>query len=160
VPPPSTTKPDPAVGADAQSNGSLGRSLAAVADAAGQFRILADVRSERVRLRVRRLLARLQRDVLIALALAVSVLSGVVLVAIGVAGLFRVLFAERPWLGQLVAGAMLIMAGVTWAGVRRLLTERAELRRLEAKHEQLEGRRSNIEPAGKSSSTASDRGSA
>lgn len=108
-------------------------SLAELADAISELRVLADVGSERVRLRWRRTLARLYRQICFGAAMILVVSGGIVLVVIGLAGALRAAFAERPWLGELLAGAVLLAGALAWALARGAHFERAERRRLRAK---------------------------
>jgi len=57
-------------------------------------------------------------------------LAGVLLVGIGLRGGLHALFVGRPWLAELVCGAVLLCAALAWGGVARRERVRAERRRL------------------------------
>lgn len=102
------------------------------------LRILGNVDADRARLRLRRVISRIQSLVVLSIGAIVLVAAGVVILAVGVDGAFRALFTDRPWLGDLVAGSVLIAApAAAWLGVRAAARS-AEARRLEKKYADLE----------------------
>jgi membrane protein implicated in regulation of membrane protease activity len=86
-------------------------------------------------------IARAQGLVILWIAVALLVAAGTVLVAIGLAGLFRALFADRPWLGDLVAGLVLIGSAAAGWAAHRAVRELSEAKRLERKYADLESKR-------------------
>lgn len=104
----------------------------------GDLRILGNVDADRARLRLRRVISRIQGLVALSIGAIVLVAAGVVILAVGVDGAFRALFTDRPWLGDLVAGFVLIAApAAAWLGARAA-AESAEAKRLEKKYADLE----------------------
>jgi hypothetical protein len=98
------------------------------------LRVLGNVRSDRLRLRLRRALGGAQRAAVFGLATAALAVAGVVVLAIGTLRAFDALFAVRPWLGGLAAGASLILAAAALSIVRSARANRAFVRRLEEKY--------------------------
>jgi len=117
----------------------LERMLGTLLDAIRQWGILVDVKAEGVRLRLRRTVSRFLGRLCFGAAMLLVVCAGVVLLVMGLVGCFRALFAEHPGVGDLLSGAVLLAAALTWALVRSVLSERAEVRRLEAKYADVEG---------------------
>jgi xanthine/uracil permease len=71
----------------------------------------------------------------------VFVAAGAVLVVVGLAGGLRELFADRPWLGNLGAGLVLIgSVAAAWVGLR-MAKELSEAKRLEKKYADMESKR-------------------
>jgi hypothetical protein len=102
------------------------------------LRILGSVDAERARLRLCRWMARVRSLVAVSVGTIVLLAAAAVILAVGVDGAFRALFADRPWLGDLVAGLVLIVSiAATWLGVRAA-TDSAEAERLERKYADLE----------------------
>ncbi|MFN0009899.1 MAG: hypothetical protein ACKVXR_18555 [Planctomycetota bacterium] len=117
----------------------LERMLGALVDAIRQWGILADVRAEGVRLRLRRTVSRFVGRLCFGAAMLLVVGAGVVLLVMGLVACSRALFAEHPGVGDLLSGAVLLTVALTWGTVRSVLSERAEVRRLEAKFADVEG---------------------
>lgn len=110
--------------------------------ALADLKILGSVGSDRMQLRLRRLLARTLEALVLGVVALVLVVAGAVLLASGVTGGLRALFAERPWLGEIVAGlALLVIVASVWFAARGS-SERATTRRLERKYAEMERERS------------------
>jgi hypothetical protein len=104
----------------------------------GDLRILGSVEADRARLRLRRVLARTQILVALSIGATVWIAAGAVLVALGLDGALRALFADRPWLGDLVAGFALLASLATLWLVARAARNSAAAGRLERKYAELE----------------------
>ncbi|MBI5434408.1 MAG: hypothetical protein HZA52_16360 [Planctomycetes bacterium] len=102
------------------------------------LRVLAHVRADRGRLALRRALQRVQRELLVWLALATATVAGVVALATGLAGALTAAFGERAWAGQLAAAALLLGAAAGIVVLRRARAERAELERHRTKYARLD----------------------
>jgi hypothetical protein len=111
------------------------RVVGEIAEAAEHLRVLAGVRSDRARLRVRRTIQRARRRILVWIALGAFALCGAALLAIGLAGALSAAFGDRPWLGQLTAGVVLLGGVAIYLTVRRVRIERAHLNRLRGKYD-------------------------
>jgi hypothetical protein len=119
----------------------LERSFHRLSGALGELQILGSVQSDRAHLRLRRWIARAQGVVLLWIAAMVFVAAGAVLVVVGLAGGLRELFADRPWLGNLGAGLVLIgSVAAAWVGLR-MAKELSEAKRLEKKYADMESKR-------------------
>ena len=105
-----------------------------VSEAARHVRTLASVSTEQARLRLRRARTRILWTLLFALVVATILVSGAVFFARGLAASLAVLFGQRAWLGELVAG--LVLLALAGAGLALALAreERAELARLRRKY--------------------------
>ena len=102
------------------------------------LRILGNVDADRARLRLRRIVARAQGLVALSIGAIVMIAAGALFLAVGLDGAFRALFADRPWLGDLVAGLVLLASlAAAWLGARAARGS-AEARRLEKKYDELE----------------------
>ncbi|MCC6406556.1 MAG: hypothetical protein IT453_05300 [Planctomycetes bacterium] len=102
------------------------------------LRVLAHVRADRGRLALRRALQRVQRELLVWLALATATIAGVVALASGLAGALTAAFGERAWAGQLAAAVLLLGAAAGILVLRRARAERAELERHRTKYARLD----------------------
>jgi hypothetical protein len=122
--------------ADASSTATNGRerALEDLLDAARQVRILSQVRAERARLRTRRMLEGWAASAGASIATAVLLVGGVVVAGTGLVLSLRAVFAGRPGVGELVAGALLVAIALVWGRIRRLSADRASIRRLQARH--------------------------
>jgi hypothetical protein len=140
--PPSTAKRDEQAPpgdhgnrSDARVDGvPLERAFEELLDAGRQLQILAEVRTERARLRLRRRMASWMAEAGAGFAIFLLVAIGGALVVIGLVGRFRALFADLPGMGDLLAGALLLATALAWGIARRVRSERSLLRRLESKH--------------------------
>lgn len=117
----------------------LERTLAALLDVLRQFGILADLRAEGVRLRLRRTASRFMGRICFGAAMLLVAGAGILFLVMGLVAYSRALFVEHPGVGDLLSGAVLLASALTWALVRSVLSERAEVRRLEAKYADVEG---------------------
>ena len=142
--PDSVTKPGTNGGAPAQPDelaGLLELTFDRLSSSLEELRILGSVHTDRARLRLRRVIAGAQVVVILSIVAMVCAAAGTVLVASGLAGTFRALFADRPWIGDLVAGVVLLGSVATvWVGLR-LSAESSEAKRLEKKYADLETQR-------------------
>lgn len=126
--------------------GGLEGPFARLTDALADLKILGSVGSDRMQLRLRRLLARGLWALGLGAVALVLVVAGALLLATGVAGGLRALFAERPWLGEIVAGLTLLATVASVWIAARARVERATTRRLERKYAEMERERSPGEP--------------
>jgi hypothetical protein len=88
-----------------------------------------------LRLKGRKVLLRLQLEILAILIAAGAIFAAIVLVAIGSAQGFTVAFGNRPWLGNLTAG--LVLLGCVTVGIltRAHLSKKASRERIMKKYE-------------------------
>ncbi len=101
---------------------------------AGEVRVLANVRSDRARLRRQRALARIQGQLLGGAVLLVGAVYGACMFVSGLTRVLEGLLAEQPGLGRLVAGAAILLAGALGLWLRGTLRARRELEQTLAKY--------------------------
>src|SRR5262245_49423876 len=117
------------------------RLLERLVSGAGHLRTLASVSSERARLRLRRARWSLVRMLTLALVGAALAVGGAVYFARGLAGTLAALFGERPWLGELLAGLILLSIVTGGVAIAIARDERDELERLRRKYGDEDGER-------------------
>jgi hypothetical protein len=105
-----------------------------LAEVLREVRTLVSVSSEGARLRLRRARWGLMQGIVLGLAGAALALAGAVYLARGLAGTLAVLLGGRPWLGELVAGLLLLALAAGGLALARARDERAELERLRRKY--------------------------
>ncbi len=110
------------------------RALDDLLDAARQVRTLSQVRAERAHLRTRRAFERWTASAGASIATAVLLVGGAVLAGTGLVIRLRAVFADRPGVGELLAGALFVVIALVWGQVRRHSADRALIRRLQARH--------------------------
>lgn len=135
----------------------LESAAARIGGALGELRTLANVRSDRLLLRLRRHLEGLQDAIVWWSATLALTLAGIALVAIGLTGALRAVFAQRPWLAELLAGALLLAIALALRFGRRALAERRAIRRLERKYAELESPVGSAAPSAPSGASARSR---
>jgi hypothetical protein len=113
------------------AGGSLASNLLA---AAGDLRRLAQVRADRTRHRVRRVITRAPATVLAAIVVGVGAVYAVLLFIGGLAEVLDASFNRHPGLGDLAAGGLLLAAGAVGLRLRREFADRAELQRLRSNY--------------------------
>jgi hypothetical protein len=125
---------EPGRGSDPAGRPPLERAFEDLLDAGRQLRLLAELRAERSRLRLRRNLSRMVARAGAAVARSLLLSAGVLLVAIGVVVRLRAVFSDQPGMGELISGALLIAVAAGWAIAGETRSERLRMRQLKTRH--------------------------
>lgn len=131
--------------------------LSRLREAATQVRILVSARSDLLRLRAHRALLRLQAAVLLTAAGAAIVVAGIVLLSAGMAEGLGLLVGDRPWLGKLLAGALLLTSAGAGVWLHGWRTRRLHAKELRRKYESLERTTTGTPPQEDGRGTARER---
>jgi hypothetical protein len=110
------------------------RSMSRFETVSDDVRLLARIRSEHVKLRLRKAIVRAQWVVVGFLTVLLLLVAGIIVLAIGTERAFTALFAEQPWLGHLAAGITLIGAAIGLISAAQALSRRSHARELERKY--------------------------
>lgn len=114
---------------------------------------LVEIYSDRARLSASRAILRLGLNVIFAVSLLVGLAAAVLVTLRGICGGFVALFGGRIWLGELTGGVFTIVCIAVAIAIGMRMSERRELRRLQAKYEQPQSER----PPQNNTPTAEDR---